>query len=291
MKKILTLVLVSTLIMVSFLVAAEETGTAKAWEQALALVEQKLGYSKQQLEKNQIVFGNGVWAFSLTIKDHPQDEDGLLVGQMDTAGNLLSLQGPEKVSLDRQLEVDLKNSFNRDDGYLLLVAVHEKWSPILQALSEEQVSKIFPKYVALINLNLALPHENAISYEDAYQAALHFLAQQPGWSADQAQMFRLAMSAYYAPVDIGRFVYFFYFEQHVGLEAAYRSEKAMNKYQAELIKAFGGVAPRQLSIMVDALDGSLVKPPILDYAPVQHHYLDFINRTEEIIQAEKEISP
>lgn len=142
-------------------------------------------------------------------------------------------------------------------------------------------------YAAVIDLNITTPDENGISYDDAYHAALQCLAQQPGWSDEQTKMFRLAISAYYTPEDIGRPVYLFYFDQHSYFEKAYETDSAMNKYQAELRKAFGGDAPRQFSVVIDAADGSLVEPPIFDYAPVQYRYLDFLIRPEEMIQPAK----
>ena len=51
--------------------------------------------------------------------------------------------------------------------------------------------------------------------------------------------------------------------------------------------ALGGVAPRRYSIMINAVDGSLVELPVIDYVPIKYHYLDFFIRTPEIIQAAK----
>ena len=43
---------------------------------ALALIEQKMGCTADQLKKNNLVYSDGVWAFSMMIVDHPADEDG-----------------------------------------------------------------------------------------------------------------------------------------------------------------------------------------------------------------------
>lgn len=287
MKKILVLLLANLIMMINLSAIAENAAEAQAWDQVFVLVEEETEYSKHQLEKGQLVYESGVWVFSLLVKDHPNDEDGLLVGQMDDKGSLLSLHGPNKISLNQQLERDLKSCFNRVDCYLLLAAVREKWLPILQPLSTDQLDELIASYVSVIRLSIAIPNDNAIAYNDAYDAALQHLAQQPEWNDEQVGLFRMSMSAYYTPEDIGRPVYFFFFEQHSYMEDAYSTDQAMNNYIRDLEKAFNGEAPYRISIMVDAANGDLVELPIYDYAPVQYHYLDFLIRTDEIIQAGK----
>ena len=282
LKGILTMSLILMFLFIPSMLAEEE-----AVNKLYAILQEQRGYTREQLSVNQMEYSDGRWGFSLTIIDHPEDEDGLLVGQMDAAGRLLMLEGPQKISWDRQLENDLKACFNRDDGYLLLPKVREKWLPILDALSPEQLSRIFERYVAVVRLEISLPDPEAMPYTDAYEKALSHLADLPGWSGEQARMFRLAICAYYAPEDIGYPVYFFFFQRHSPMEDAYASESARKKYDKELRKAFGGDAPYQFSLIVDAKDGNLVEPAMFDYVPTKYHYLDFFIRTPEIIQAAK----
>lgn len=291
MKKTIVLFMTFIFVLVLFVLTAvaETVDDMWAWNKALTLVEAETGYSDKQLEKRQIVYENNIWAFSVYISEHAADVDGLIVGQMDRDGNLIKLSGPEKVSLNRQLEEDLKSCFNRENGYKHLKTIHDKWACIFQSLSEDQINSINSRYTEVIRLDIDLPDKNSISYEMAYDAALHHLAQLPGWSKAHAKLFRLSISAYYTPKDIGRPVYFFYFEQHSYFEDDYSTKSAMDKYDAELLKAFGKKAPYQFSIMVDAIDGSLVEPPIIDYPSVQFHYLDFLIRTDEIIVAAKDV--
>ena len=279
---ILAMSLILMFIFIPPLMAEEE-----AMNRMYAIIQEQRGYTREQLRLNQMEYSDGLWGFSLTIKDHPEDEDGLLVGQMDATGKLLLLEGPQKTSLDRQIENDLKACFNRDDGYLLLPKVREKWLPIIEGLSEEALSHVYESYVALIRMKISLPGPEALPYEEAYEMALSHLAALPGWSDEQARMFRLAICAYYAPEDIGFPVYFFYFEQHSYMEEAYATDRAMGQYQEKLKKAFDGDAPRRFSIMVDAADGNLIESPVFDYAPVKYNYLDFFIRTPEIMQAAK----
>ncbi len=282
-KQILSILTMSLLLMAFFIPSA--MAEEEIINRLYAIIREQRGYTREQLSVNQMEYSDGVWGFSVTVLDHPEDEDGLLVGEMDAAGNLMTLEGPQKTSLDRQLESDLKACFNRDEGYLLLPKVREKWLPILDGLPPEELSRIFDKYVAAIRVPLSLPQEGAIPFDQAREAAISQLASEPGWSRAQAEMFRLAITAYCTPKDIGRPVYFFLFAQHSPIEDAYASARAMERYAKELKKAFGGEAPIQFAVLVDAANGELAEPIVLDYAPIRFHYLDFFIRTPEFVQA------
>lgn len=282
-KQILSILTMSLVLMALFIpsMMAEE----EAINRMYAIIQEQRGYAREQLRVNQMEYSDGAWTFSVTVLDHPEDEDGLLVGQMDAAGNVMMLEGPSKISLDRQLEIDLKGGFTREDGYLLLPKVREKWLPILDSLSPEELSGIFDKYVAAVRMQTSLPGEGAIPFDQAKEAALSHLAALPGWSRGQAEMFKIIITAYCVPEDIGRPVYFFFFRRHSPMEDAYSSQRVLEKYWADLKKAFGGEAPIQFSVLVDASNGELAEPIVLDYAPIRFHYLDFFIRTPEFVQA------
>ena len=60
----------------------------------------------------------------------------------------------------------------------------------------------------------------------------------------------------------------------------------ITKYKKQLRDAFtdvGQVPPRKVGILIDAYTGELKEKPMLDYAPVQFNYLDFLIRTEEAL--------
>lgn len=256
------------------------------WTRALALIEQKMGYTADQLEKNNLVYSDGVWAFSVTIIDHPADEDGLIVGEMDSNGKLLCLTGPEKISLEQQLLADLKSCFNRNDCYLLLAEVCQHWNERLADADEDTLADIWDKYLSVLSLGIRVPSDNAISYDAAYAAAWAQLIASEGWSEDMADMFRLAISAYYTLDDVP--VFFFYFERHSYFEAEYSTDKAMNQYRQALDAAFSAVGqtpPLCIGILVNAQTGKLVEPAMMDYVPSQFHYLDFLIRTEEALNS------
>lgn len=256
------------------------------WALALKLVEKETGYTADQLEKYSLVYGDGVWSFSVIVKDHPEDEKGLIVGQMDAWGNQISLELPTKISLNEQLERGLKSCFNRDDCYLLLAHVCEKWQKRLKDASEEVLSSLWEKYLAVVKMGITLPADNALAYNTAMDMAKKHLVPSLGWTDEMTEMFRLSISAHYLLDQ--RPVYFFYYEQHSYFEPEYESERAMKRYEKQLEQIFsciGQEAPQRIGILLDAKTGELIEPPMLDYAPVQFHYFDFLIRTEEAVQS------
>ena len=91
MKKQMLSILPISLILI-FLFILSMLAEEEAVNRLYALVQEQKGYTREQLSVNQMEYSDGRWGFSLTIIDHPEDEDGLLVGQMDAAGSLLTLE-------------------------------------------------------------------------------------------------------------------------------------------------------------------------------------------------------
>lgn len=283
-RRILTVFLAFILIFSSLTINIAQAEESTGWALAFALIEKETGYMSSQLKKGNLVYGDGRWAFSVTIIDHPVDEDGLLVGEMDAAGNIISLSGPTKISLEQQLVNDLKNCFNREDCYLLLADVCKTWNEKLEQADESTLATIWDKYLAILQLGITSPPSDALAYNMAYDEALRHLAESEGWTDEMAHMFRLCISAYY--VLDKRPVYFFYFERHSYFENDYSTDKAMDQYENSLTKAFsdiGQAPPFKIGIIVSAETGELLERPMLDYAPVQYHYLDFLIRTDEAV--------
>lgn len=287
LSRIYTVLLTGLLICITIaLPAFSQAEESDGWEMALTLIAREMGYSADELEKNNLVYSDGVWAFSVTIIDHPLDEDGLIVGQMDARGKKISLSGPSPISLEQQLVNDLKYCFNRDDCYLLLANVCSKWNERLLGADEEMLKGIWEKYLSVLERGATTPPENMLSYNSVYASVWKHLASAEGWTEDMADMFRLTISAYYV-LDSSP-VYFFYFERHSYFEAAYSTDKAMNKYLSALNNAFSDIGqkpPLRIGVLIHAQTGELVEPPMLDYAPSQFHYLDFFIRTEEAVSS------
>lgn len=259
---------------------------ADGWSMALTLVEQEMGYTAEQLEKNELIYADGVWAFSVTIREHPVDEDGLIVGQMDASGKKISLSAPGKISLEQQLVDDLKSCFNQPECCILLAGVCRQWNERLAGADEETLATIWEKYRAVLQMGIMVPPEDVLDHETARQEAWTHLAASQGWTEQMADLFRLSISACYVLDDSP--VYFFYWERHSYMEAAYSTDRAMERYRHALSTAFAQVEqspPLRIGVLVDAETGELVEMPMMDYVPSQFHYLDFLIRTEDAVNS------
>ena len=281
LKKIFTVCIVLLLAAAGLCACAEESSE---WDMAYAALEKETGYTRDQLIGNQMVFEDGLWYFSVTVKDHPEDEDGLLIGELDSNGNLLGMDGPSKITLESLLEDDLKSCFNREDCWKRLPEVCKNWEKKLSVLSAEQKAEIWDKYVKVVELGITLPPEGALDFATAYETALKEAAAAEGWTMEMIHLFHYAISACYE-LD-GSPVWFIYLDQHSWFEPEYASDAAMNRYKDQLKKAFadaGQVPPRKIGILIDAYTGALKEKPMLDYVPTQFVYLDFLIRTDEAV--------
>ena len=279
--KISAMCIALLLAMAGICACAEESSE---WDMLYALLEKEAGYTRDQLIGTQLVFEEGQWFFCVTLKDHPEDNDGLIIGEMDSDGNLIGMEGPSKITLEELLENDLKSCFAREDCYLRLAEVCAKWKGILATISEEQKAEIWDKYVKVVEMGITLPTEAALDFPAAYEAALKQAAKSENWTDEMIRMFHHIISAYY--VSDGSPVWFVYLEQHSYFEPEYASDADMKKYRDSLKKSFADVnqvPPRKIGIMIDANTGVLKEKVMLDYAPVQFNYLDFLIRTDEAV--------
>lgn len=283
-RRICAVLLALTLVLPVFSMPTAQAKGSDGWALALKLVEQETGYTADQLEKYSLVYGDGVYGFSVIVKDHPEDENGLIVGQMDAKGNKISLELPSKISLHEQLQGELKKCFNRHDCYLLLADVCKKWQEKLNGASEEVLLSIWETYLAVVQMNITVPADDALPYDTAMEIAKKHLVPSLGWTEEMTEMFRLCISAHYVLEQTP--VYFFYFEQHSYFEPEYETDQAMKQYDDKLNRMFADVgqeSPWSFGILVNAKTGELIEKPMLDYPPVQFHYLDFLIRTEEAV--------
>ena len=281
MKRMMVLVLMMLLAL-----GAACAGDEAGWDLAFALVERETGYTRDQVAPGQIVKEGKKWGFSVTINDHPEDEDGLLVFEMDQKGNLLSMEGPEKINLDRQLEMQLKDCFHREDCAWRLAEVCAKWQVKLADVSEAEKDKIWPRYLAVVDRGIIVPPEGALDYSAAVNTAMDAAAARLGWTEDLPRMYVPIITACY--MLYGEPVWFVYLETHSRFEEEYESDRAMAKYDRELDEAFSKVGrkpPRRIGIVIDAFTGELKEKPMLDYIPVEFNYLDFLIRTKEAVES------
>lgn len=76
MLSILTMSLILIFLFIPSMLAEEE-----AVNMLYSILQKQRGYTREQLSVNQMEYSDGRWGFSLTIIDHPEDEDGLVPGR------------------------------------------------------------------------------------------------------------------------------------------------------------------------------------------------------------------
>lgn len=282
MKRIITLVLVTAFALGAACASGEDSG----WGLAFAMLERETGITRDQVDPCQIVHEDGVWGFSVKLKEHPEDEDGLLVCDMDKNGNMISIEGPEKINLERQLENDLKACFHREDCAWRMAEVCARWQVKLEGVSEAEKERIWPLYLGVVDRGIIAPPEGALDCHTALTAAMDAASARMGWTEaiDLNTMYVPCITACYM-LD-GEPVWFVYLEDHSYFEKEYSTDRAMKQYQARLEEAFATidqVPPCKIGIVIDAFTGELKEKPMLDYIPVEFNYLEFLVRTDEAV--------
>lgn len=282
MRKITALALITVLALGTAFAYGESSG----WDLAFAMLERETGITRDQADPCQIVHEDGVWGFSVKLKEHPEDEDGLLVCDMDKNGNMISIEGPEKINLERQLENDLKACFHREDCAWRMAEVCARWQVKLACVSEAEKERIWPLYLGVVGRGIIAPPEGALDCNAALTAAMDASSARMGWTEaiDLNTMYVPCITACYM-LD-GEPVWFVYLEDHSYFEKEYSTDRAMKQYQARLEEAFATidqVPPCKIGIVIDAFTGELKEKPMLDYIPVEFNYLEFLVRTDEAV--------
>ncbi|NLO83966.1 MAG: hypothetical protein GX096_00840 [Clostridiales bacterium] len=295
MKKSLSLLLILACILClcAGTALADQITKSNAEDRLYQLLEEHSNYTRDQLKNNECFYDKVLkqWVLSSNLINRPSDEDGLIMVYMDGDGNFERIKPSEKVSVLDQIANDLIRCTHGEDSYLLLADLVAQWKPRLgelQAAVDEAQQSSSPsfvkanRYVKLMSLDLTMPAKGSLPIDEAQRIATRYIAQLDGWSEEKAAMFPLDMNAYYTPTDIGKPVYFFKFKQYSYSD---HSLSEMDEYDQRLTDLFGDKAPMTISIMVDAMDGSLMERPIFDYAPIQYFFLDALIRTDAIIEA------
>ena len=282
MRKITALALITVLALGTAFAYGESSG----WDLAFAMLEREKGITRDQADPCQIIHEDGVRVFSVILKEHPEDEDGLLVCDMDEDGNMISIEGPEKINLERQLENDLKACFHREDCAWRMAEVCARWQVKLACVSEAEKERIWPLYLGVVGRGIIAPPEGALDYNAALNAAMGAASARMGWTEaiDLNTMYVPCITACYM-LD-GEPVWFVYLEDHSYFEKEYSTDRAMKQYQARLEEAFATVdqvPPCKIGIVIDAFTGELKEKPMLDYIPVEFNYLEFLVRTDEAV--------
>ncbi|NLO83967.1 MAG: hypothetical protein GX096_00845 [Clostridiales bacterium] len=283
MKKKLSLFLMLACILCLFAgtAQAEKLDSSEAEDIIFGLFESNFGYSRDQLKINAFGYdkNTGIWTMSALLIDCPQDEDGLFLAEIDNSGNIAGeFKASEKISLSIQMSNTLRECNFRDDCYMMMAKWTEQWTPMLDTLIAEDTfapEGLVDHDLEVLKLGVSMPAEGSISFDKAWELAKGYIMNQSNWSMEAIELYRMRISCYYTPADIGKPVYFFY----------YATPEYTDKNKAKLKELFGETYPLSISLMVDAVDGSLVETPIQAFPGEEYFYLDCLIRTDAIIEA------
>ncbi|MEG2273162.1 MAG: hypothetical protein RSC05_12910 [Acinetobacter sp.] len=284
-----TLLLIISLLLLLNVVHAENKALR---DLALDYLESETQYLRSQVESLDCYDADdGVYAFTFSIIQHPSNSDGLIICIVNSNGELISIEGPTEISLSEELGIDLKKCWLSEEKpcYQMLYETVGVWKSKVSMLDAASPAQTYDKYVQVTQLHFVMPEENWLVQEEAWAKALTYL-NNAGISKEMAEQYEHIINACYIPVDIGKAVWYFYFTypSFIGGEYDRMSENEIDtlveKTAQNMTHLWGSSSyPRQFSILVDAVTGDLIEAPILDYAPVQYHYLDFLIRPDFLL--------
>ena len=251
---------------------------AEIWEKAYKYCESELGYSRDDLEQDDLTrFDDGTWGFYFVVKDAPEMTDGRVSGILDTDGSLVSINGLSNLPAWEWLNGQIgKCLFSYQEIY----ALKKEWESKLDSFSESDMEYInsmqdFNPILDFLRLDIVLPDEKCIPYEEARQKAVGIIEAMDGWTPEKTEHIDIKAEVVYIPSGMDHPVYQFIYStaSHVHhFKSAYGLEPYMETQQMmdEEDKVFGGNKnlPFHLSIRIDAYTGEQVGETFLDTPPV-----------------------
>ena len=234
--------------------------------------EAEFGYTKDEIAFNNLVKNkNDSWDFSLCVKKPEEMTNGLIVGLLNKDGTLASITGPAPVSIFQWLNQELSRClFHYQD----LFQLKQRWAPRLDSIPEEdmevfnRVRKVNP-ILDVLQLNIVLPDEKCISYEEALKKCVENIEQIDGWTPEMTSHIGIIAELVYIPDGMDhpvyRFVYSFAsdadYNRIVVMNEEYTRamEKEHKRMEEEEEAIFGDVYPMYISVRIDACTGELAE--------------------------------
>ena len=273
MKRLITCLL--CLLMLPALALAEDK--ADLWAHIRALVEAECDLGPRTYAPHQL---NGSkeegWQFSVYLPHQPEGDDGLIKGTLSPSLELLSLDRPQRYAVWAQAFDEVSSCFDQEDCYLRLAQAVKDWADRHDELPSFSISTPAPIENILL-LDIRVPEADTIPYFDALSAAQRRLLAIPGWDEKTLMHFKVHISAYMVPEDIGKPVWLFVFNQEINTDPGTEAYAAALK-EAQDYTINGEPAPVHFSVLVDAKTGAIIEEPRFDYAPVVFQSPDFIIR-------------
>ena len=251
------------------------------WEMAYPYCESELGYTRDELTPNQYVhYEDGSWDFSLYVKDAEPMTNGLVIGSLDSNGKLIEIKGPVPISTAVWLNDQVsKYMFDYRELYLF----KKQWEPKLDDLPEQDMAllnsaKSFNPLLDFLRLNMVLPDEKCISYEEAKQKTIDIIEAMDGWTPEMTEHVDIIVELIYIPDGMDHPVWQFIYTL---ASSAFRQKAVCSEKECtdEISKqfdrmfeeeniVFGENLPCVISIRIDAYSGEQIGETYIETPPV-----------------------
>ena len=255
--------------------------TNDVWEKFYPYCESELGYTRDDLTPNQYQqYDDGSWAFSFYVKDAEPMTNGLVIGELNSDGKLIEITGPVPVSTAEWLNQQVRKCmFNYRELYLL----KQQWEPKLDSIPEKDMAILnsvqsFNPILDFLRLNIVLPDEKCISYEDAKQKSIEIIETMDGWTKEKTDHIGIVVEMIYIPFGMDHPVWQFIYtatsdvfhEKIVlfGREYTDALAREFNRLFDEEDAVFGKDIPYKISIRIDAYTGEQVGETYIETPPV-----------------------
>ena len=254
---------------------------AVIWEMAYPYCESELGYTRDELTPNQYVhYEDGSWDFSLYVKDAEPMTNGLVIGSLDSNGKLIEIKGPVPASTAMWLNQQVRKCMF---DYREIYQLKQEWEPKMDSIPEQDMDILnsiqsFNPILDFLRLNMVLPDEKCISYEEAKQRTVDIIEAMDGWTPEMTEHIGIIVELIYIPDGMDHPVWQFiyttasdaYFQRAVlyGIEFTDAMDKQFDRMSDEEVAAFGENLPCIISIRIDAYSGEQVGETYIETPPV-----------------------
>lgn len=255
--------------------------TNDVWEKFYPYCESELGYTRDDLTPNQYQqYDDGGWAFSFYVKDAEPMTNGLVIGELDADGKLIEIQGPVPVSTAEWLNQQVsKCMFDYRELYML----KQQWEPKLDSIPEKDMAILnsiqsFNPILDFLRLNIVLPDEKCISYEEARQKTIEIIEAMDGWTKEKTDHIGIVVEMIYIPSwmdhPVWQFIYTAasdVFHEKIVLFGREYTDALVREFDRLLDEedvVFGKDIPYIISIRIDAYTGEQVGETYIETPPV-----------------------